>query len=285
MSDSRTEEVRRAVRDRYGAIARGERSGCDQESRAAEAGCCESLSPTPVDWPDNLRAGYTEEDLAAIPEGAELGLGCGNPNAAAALKTGEVVLDLGSGGGVDCFLAAQRVGAEGHVIGVDMTPDMIERARTNARTVGISNVEFRLGEIEHLPVADATVDVIVSNCVVNLAPDKTAVFREALRVLKPGGRLVVSDLIAKQDMPASLRSDLALLSGCISGAITSEENERALRDAGFVDVRVTTADGSAAAKTGGGCGCGTADEAPAALSVDRPQDWVVSATIEGRRPA
>jgi SAM-dependent methyltransferase len=280
MSDARTEEIRRAVRDRYAAIARGERTGCDQESRAGETVPCCSPGEA-VAWPTSLRAGYTEEDYAALPEGAELGLGCGNPAALASLSPGEVVLDLGSGAGVDCFLAANRVGKTGRVIGVDMTPDMIERARENARRVGADRVEFRLGEIEHLPVADGTIDVILSNCVVNLAPDKSSVFGEAFRVLKPGGRLAISDLVAKTEIPEAVRNDLAMHSGCIAGAITAAENERLLREAGFVDVRVTVR-GDAAPKTEGGCGCG-GSEAPGAE--DEPGDWVASASIEARRPA
>jgi ubiquinone/menaquinone biosynthesis C-methylase UbiE len=197
-------------------------------------------------------------ELSQIPEGANLGLGCGNPQGIAALSPGETVLDLGSGGGIDCFLAAQQVGDSGWVIGVDMTPQMLARARANAAKSGVRNVEFRLGEIEHLPVSDASVDVILSNCVVNLSPDKPAVFREAFRVLKPGGRLAISDMVAKGPLPAEVRADLDSYTGCIGGAAEISELKEMLSQAGFVDVRIT----------------------PKAAS----RDLVVSANIEARRP-
>jgi SAM-dependent methyltransferase len=183
--------------------------------------------------------GYSEADLAAVPEGADLGLGCGNPQAIAALKPGERVLDLGSGGGFDAFLAARQVGPTGGVIGVDMTPEMIALARSNATKVGLDYVEFRLGEIEHLPLADASIDVIMSNCVINLAPDKAAVFREAYRVLAPGGRLAISDMVAVGDLPAAIANDPAAYTGCIAGAATVTDLERMIVDAGFERVRIT----------------------------------------------
>jgi ubiquinone/menaquinone biosynthesis C-methylase UbiE len=183
--------------------------------------------------------GYSEADLAAVPDGADLGLGCGNPQAIAALRPGQRVLDLGSGGGFDAFLAARQVGPTGRVIGVDMTPEMIALARGNAAKVGLDFVDFRLGDIEHLPVDDASVDVIMSNCVINLAPGKPAVFREAYRVLAPGGRLAISDMVAVGDLPAAIANDPAAYTGCIAGAAPVAELERMIADAGFQHVRIT----------------------------------------------
>jgi ubiquinone/menaquinone biosynthesis C-methylase UbiE len=180
--------------------------------------------------------GYSEAELAAVPEGANLGLGCGNPQAIAALKPGETVLDLGSGAGFDCFLAARQVGPAGHVIGVDMTPEMIRRARDNAAKAGLANVEFRLGEIEYLPVADASVDVVISNCVINLSPEKLQVFREAFRVLRPGGRLALSDIVATAELPAAVRDDLTLFTGCMAGAAHIDELEQMLSEVGFINM-------------------------------------------------
>jgi SAM-dependent methyltransferase len=183
--------------------------------------------------------GYSEAELAAVPDGANLGLGCGNPQAIAAMQPGETVVDLGSGAGFDCFLAAQQVGTTGYVIGVDMTHEMLIKARDNAAKIGAGNVEFRLGELEHLPIADNTADVVISNCVINLVPDKEQVFREAFRVLRPGGRLAVSDIINIVPLSAELQSDPALLCGCIAGAAPAVRVERWLASVGFVDVRVT----------------------------------------------
>lgn len=222
-------EIRNQVRNRYGQLAASERSCC------SGTGCCTEQDSSEL----SLRNGYTEEDLRSVPEGSNLGLGCGNPQAIASLQAGETVLDLGSGAGFDVFLAARAVGGSGRVIGVDMTSEMLTKARINAAQAGVDNAEFRLGEIEHLPVADGTVDVIISNCVINLSPDKPAVFRDAFRVLKPGGRLAVSDVVAMAPIPAELKKDWELYTGCVAGASTVEEIEGMLTEAGFVDIRIT----------------------------------------------
>jgi arsenite methyltransferase len=239
MREQDQDVVRDAVRSRYADIAEagpGSASSCC----GTASSCCGPVVPGAV--VDEIAAsravGYSEEELAAAPEGANLGLGCGNPQAIAALVPGEVVLDLGAGAGFDCFLAVRAVGSEGRVIGVDMTPEMVSKARENARKAGYENIDFRLGEIEHLPVADGTVDVIISNCVINLSPDKPAVFRDAFRVLKPGGRLAVSDMVATAELPEEWLEDMQLLSACISGAARVDEVEEMLRAAGFVDIRV-----------------------------------------------
>jgi arsenite methyltransferase len=206
-------EKRKLIMKNYSAVATGK-----GENRCCGSGCnCSSGAVS--DSKDIARAlGYSDDDVRAVPQAANMRLGCGNPLAIAALRPGEIVLDLGSGGGFDCFLAGKRVGPEGAVIGVDMTPDMVMLARQNARKAGVVNVSFRLGEIEYLPVADASVDVIISNCVINLALEKEQVFREAYRVLKPGGRLSITDIVATAKLPARIRNDLTMLSGCIAGA-------------------------------------------------------------------
>ena len=227
-------EIKDMVRARYGDIAaRADASCC----APATTSCCETAVAPALD--DKAREiGYSDEELAAVPEGANLGLGCGNPLAIAAMKAGEVVVDLGSGAGFDCLLAARQVGPTGRVIGVDMTHEMLRKARENAAKVGAANVEFRLGELEHLPIADDTADVIISNCVINLVPDKAQVFREAFRVLKPGGRVSVSDVVNIAPLPEDLRADPALLCGCVAGAISAERTEALLGEAGFVDVTI-----------------------------------------------
>jgi SAM-dependent methyltransferase len=184
------------------------------------------------------KLGYTEEDLRSVPEGANLGLGCGNPIALASLKEGEIVLDLGSGAGLDCFLAAKKVGENGTVIGVDMTPEMIDKARENAKKSEYENVEFRLGEIENLPVADSTVDAVISNCVINLSPNKKRVFEEAFRTLKPGGRLMVSDIVLLKELPEEIRNSVEAYVGCLSGAIRKDIYIETIRQAGFKEVKI-----------------------------------------------
>lgn len=255
MSDLTADKTRDLVREHYAKVST-KNVGC-------APGCC---GPMPSD--QSLTLGYTEGDLAAVPDGADLGLGCGNPNAIAALRPGETVLDLGSGGGFDCFLAARAVGPTGRVIGVDMTPEMISRARENARKVEAKNVEFRLGEIEHLPVADRTVDAIMSNCVINLSPEKESVFAEAHRVLKPGGRLAISDVVAIAPIPPELQTQAAALAGCISGATPLDELKQMLARVGFVDIAVTIAPRSAEVVESWLAGA---------------SEFIASATIEARR--
>jgi len=226
----KSEQIKQVVREGYAERAKTGTSCCEPASS-----CCGS-APTVQDMSKAI--GYTDADLQSAPDGANLGLGCGNPIALAALREGEVVLDLGSGAGFDAFLAANRVGPTGKVIGVDMTPEMLQRARENARKGGYENVEFRQGDIENLPVDDASVDAIISNCVINLAPDKPAVFREAFRVLKPGGRLMVSDIVLLRELPDFIRKSLEAYVSCVAGAVMKGEYLDAIRAAGFQDVRV-----------------------------------------------
>jgi SAM-dependent methyltransferase len=250
------DRIRAEVRSAYGAVARQERGGC--------------CGPSPVAIASQ-RLGYSQEELAAVPEGADLGLGCGNPQAIADLKPGEIVLDLGSGAGFDCFLAARQVGPDGLVVGIDMTTEMIAKAKANALTAGLDNVEFRLGEIEALPVADGSVDAIISNCVINLSPDKARVFREAFRVLRPGGRLAVSDMVATAPLPDELKGDLHLYSCCIGGASPIAEIESALAAAGFAEIRIAPKDESREI---------VRDWAPGRGA----EDLVVSASIQAIKP-
>jgi arsenite methyltransferase len=231
------------VREGYGRIARetSTSSGCCGGASSGGGGCCGpvTLSPEQI----ATAVGYASQDLAAIPDGANLGLSCGNPTAIASLKPGEVVLDLGSGGGFDCFIAGPKVGPTGRVIGIDMTADMISKARRNLNSYnkqsGLDNVEFRLGEIEHLPVAYASIDVVISNCVLNLSPDKPQVWREIARVLKPGGRVAVSDLALLRPLPESVRQDVEALIGCIAGAVMVEEMRLMMHDAGLIGIKLT----------------------------------------------
>jgi arsenite methyltransferase len=264
MDAMKNDQIRQAVREQYGRVADSGNSGC-----GCGPSCCDAPAPGAAVLSRQL--GYSAEDVAAVPEGANMGLGCGNPQAIAALQPGETVLDLGSGGGFDCFLAADRVGAAGRVIGVDMTPAMISKARANAAAGGYRNVEFRLGEIEHLPVADAAVDVILSNCVINLSPDKPRVFAEAYRVLKPGGRLAISDVVAFADLPDEVRQDMALYTGCVAGASAVAEVEAMLRAAGFTQARVAPREESKAFMR---------EWAPGTPITD----YVVSAAIEAVKP-
>jgi SAM-dependent methyltransferase len=230
----KAEDIRTTVREGYGKIALTGGSCCSLPM----AGCCGGgVQAAAI----GKSVGYSEEDLAAVPEGANLGLGCGNPVALASLREGETVVDLGSGAGFDAFLAARQVGPKGRVIGVDMTPEMLDRARGNARNGGYANVSFRLGEIEHLPVADREADVILSNCVINLSPDKEQVFREAFRVLRPGGRLLVSDIVLTRDLPEAVKESITAWIGCVAGAVVREEYLAAVSAAGFADVRVLEA--------------------------------------------
>jgi SAM-dependent methyltransferase len=261
----RKEEIREVVRDRYGRIA------------AQWSSCCGPAEPCGCGSPQDTASkaiGYTEEELGAIPDGADLGLGCGNPTALASLKPGEVVLDLGAGAGIDCFLAANAVGETGRVIGVDMTSEMLEKARANARNGGFDNVEFRLGEIENLPVADGSVDVVISNCVVNLSPDKERVFKEAHRVLKSGGRVMVSDIALLRPLPEGIKSSVEAYVGCIAGATTKDDYLATVKGAGFRDVEVISErstkgllDGARVAEAAARFGISTAEVMEAADSV------------------
>jgi len=224
------EKIKKIVREGYAKIAKKQDSCC-----RSTVSCCDSTNMTEE---ISRKIGYDEEELRSVPGGADLGLGCGNPVALASLKEGETVLDLGSGAGLDCFLAANNVGKKGRVIGVDMTAEMIDKARENAREGNYRNVEFRLGEIENLPVADDTVDVIISNCVINLSPNKRRVFKEAFRVLKPRGRLMVSDIVLLKELPEAIKTSVEAYVGCLSGAIMKDEYIEAIREAGFQEVKI-----------------------------------------------
>lgn len=222
-------EIKKKVREGYAKIAKKESSCCAPASSCGSADLAQTVSKN---------IGYTDEELKSVPQGANLGLGCGNPVALASVAEGETVLDLGSGAGFDCFLAANRVGKAGRVIGVDMTPEMVDKARGNAQKGDYQNVEFRLGEIENIPAADNSVDAVISNCVINLSPDKGRVFQEAFRVLKPGGRLMVSDIVLLKELPDFIKNSIAAYVGCISGAMLKDDYTEAIRKAGFHDVKI-----------------------------------------------
>jgi SAM-dependent methyltransferase len=260
------EDLRSTVREVYGRIGA---TDATETSCCGPVGGCGGTEPSRDEVSRGL--GYADDEISAVPDGANLGLGCGNPQLIANLRPGETVLDLGSGGGIDSFLAAQAVGDSGRVIGVDMTPEMVYRARDNALKAGVDNVDFRLGEIEHLPVGDASVDAIISNCVINLSPEKQTVFREAFRALRPGGRLAILDVVATRPLPDEIRNDPAQHASCVSGAVTVPELEEALEEAGFSDIRIIQQHEDR--NTAGSCGSGEEAEA-----------YVVSATIEATKP-
>jgi len=264
----KADSVRQHVRQSYAEVAEASNNGaCCGE----EASCCGVSDDAAINTLISTRLGYSEDDLANAPDGADMGLGCGNPRAIASLKAGETVVDLGSGGGFDAFLAAREVGESGHVIGIDMTPAMLSKARANAEKGEFSQVEFRLGEIEHLPVADNTADIIISNCVINLSPHKPLVFADAFRVLKPGGRLAISDVVATAEMPDAMKNDPMLHAGCMAGASLIDELEQMMADAGFEQIRIVPKDESRAFIHDWAPGRGV-------------EDYVVSAYIEALKP-
>jgi len=260
------DNIRKAVREQYGKVAEsGGRTGCC----GSESACCSETRPDAK--VTSLEIGYSISDVNQVPDGANMGLGCGNPKAIASIKPGETVLDLGSGGGFDCFLAVQEVGVSGKVIGVDMTSEMVSMARANADRAGYKNLEFRLGEIEHLPVADNIIDVIISNCVINLSPEKFKVFEESFRVLKPGGRLAISDVVATADIPEQARKDMELFTGCLSGASSINDIQTMLRGAGFSNIEIKPKDESKQFIQNWVPG-------------SKLEDYIVSATIEATKP-
>ena len=260
------DNIRKAVREQYGRVAVSGNSGCG----CSATSCCDNSDPDAK--ATSMELGYSNADVNEVPDGANMGLGCGNPKAIASLKDGETVLDLGSGGGFDSFLAVREVGEAGKVIGVDMTTEMVSKAWKNADKAGYDNVEFRLGEIESLPVADSIVDVIISNCVINLSPEKAKVFQESFRVLKPGGRLAISDVVATADLPETLKNDMALYTGCMAGASSIPDIENMLRDAGFDNIEIKPKDESK-------------EFIRKWLPDTKIEDYVVSATIEATKPA
>ena len=284
METRHKEKIRDTVRQRYEEIAKAQTvkdrksqavSCCspsnDFASRMSTASCYEG----PEVIPEQMSAimGYSEEDIASVIEGANIVLGCGNPVTLASLKRGETVVDLGSGGGFDCFLAVKQVGKDGQVIGVDITPEMISKARKNAEKMGMKNVEFRLGKIEHLPIADNCADLIMSNCVINLSPDKLQVYKEAYRILKPGGRLSISDVLATTPLPAKIRNNLELVAACVGGAATFEDTKKMLKKAGFYKIKIKTHDNSRNI---------TREWDPD--KCENIQDYIVSAYIEAVKP-
>jgi len=263
------DEHRQQVRGAYAQVANASNEG---EACGIDSSCCGVSDDAAINTLISTRLGYSEADLDFVPEGADMGLGCGNPRAIASLQAGEVVVDLGSGGGFDCFLAAQEVGETGRVIGIDMTPDMLSKARANASKGKFSNVEFRLGEIEHLPVENDAVNVIISNCVINLSPDKAQVFKETFRILKPGGRLAISDVVATVELPEEMRNDPMLVAGCMGNASLIEDLKAIMQDAGFENIRIEPKDDSKEF---------IKDWAPE----HNVTDYVVSASIEAVKPS
>ena len=260
--------VRQAVRERYGKVAQNAGNG---GSGCCAPSCCGPEGGKEVVAVTAQALGYSLEEVTGVPEGSNLGLGCRNPQAIASLKPGETILELGSGVGFDAFVAARQVGHSGLVIGVDMTPEMVSKARRNTEAGGFQNVDFRLGEIERLPVLSDSVDAIISNCVINLSPEKDQVFKEAFRVLKPGGRLAISDIVATAELPEDVRSDLALYAGCMAGASLVQDLEQMLTNAGFVEIRIKPKDESRSF---------IRDWAPGR----KLEDFIVSATIEAIKP-
>ena len=236
-----SDDIRNQVRESYAKVAEANNNN---EASGIESSCCGVSDDLDINTLNSLRLGYSNDDLDNVPGGADMGLGCGNPRAIAGLTPGETVVDLGSGGGFDAFLAAREVGESGKVIGVDMTPTMISKARSNASKADFENVEFRLGEIEHLPIPDNTADVIISNCVINLSPNKTQVFIDAFRILKSGGRLAISDVVASCEMPEEMKNDPALYAGCMAGASLIEDLEIILQDSGFKEIKIIPKDES-----------------------------------------
>ncbi len=268
LDQKQADEIRQNVRESYTEVAESSNSGscCGEQSS-----CCGVSDDAAINTLVSTRLGYSEGDLNSVPEGADMGLGCGNPRAIASIKAGETILDLGSGGGFDCFLAAAETGESGHVIGIDMTPTMISKARNNAVKGKYNHVEFRLGEIEYMPVANDIVDVIISNCVINLSPDKHQVFSEAFRVLKPGGRLAISDVVASTELPEEMKQDLALYSGCMAGASLISELQVILEGCGFEKINIAPKDESKDFIKDWAPGRGV-------------EDYVLSATIEAIKP-
>ncbi|PCI09314.1 MAG: arsenite S-adenosylmethyltransferase [Gammaproteobacteria bacterium] len=268
LDQKQADEIRQNVRKSYADVAESSNKG---DSCGTQVSCCGVSDDAAINTLVSTRLGYSESDMESVPDGADMGLGCGNPGAIASIKPGETVLDLGSGGGFDCFLAASETTESGHVIGIDMTPTMISKARSNAVKGQYHQVEFRLGEIEHLPVADNLVDVIISNCVINLSPDKNQVFSEAFRVLKPGGRLAISDVVASTELPAEIKNDLALYSGCMAGASQIDALQSILEKHGFEKIHIAPKDASKDF---------IKDWAPGRGA----EDYVLSATIEAVKP-
>lgn len=268
MDQKQADEIRQNVRESYSQVAESSNNG---NSCGEQSSCCGVSDDTALNALVSTRLGYSQDDLDNVPAGADMGLGCGNPRAIASIKPGETILDLGSGGGFDCFLAASETGETGTVIGIDMTPTMISKARSNAVKGKYDHVQFRLGEIEHMPVANDTVDVIISNCVINLSPDKAQVFSEAFRVLKPGGRLAISDVVASTELPEEIKTDLALYSGCMAGASQISEIQNILETCGFENINIAPKDASKDFIRDWAPGRGV-------------EDYVLSATIEAVKP-